>query len=268
MISKQSRPARATLRWVVLSLLLVGLLAQGCLVATGVRLLQARKQLLEFDHTCRFVPSKGERGPELQFLDPVLTREDIRAVANGRPASRIDSVGREERWVFEWVRHPSTIQKPIHLELRFRNDRLTALALDARFSRILGDRRIEMLVRSFTSDITDLNLKRKEIRCVVPADSLKYFKAITAANLDQCFGRSNYSRLSDIPGTRRHVYRYLLKGSQGDKAKMAFSGFLDRNRDQALAVSAKIGSYNLVLDFTEQRRIRPASAKKAPKKGS
>jgi hypothetical protein len=188
-------------------------------------------------------------------------------VANGRPASRIDSVGREERWVFEWVRHPDTIKRPIHLELRFPQRPPFGPGPGCPLQPHLGDRRIEMLVRSFTSEITDLNLKRKEIRCVVPVDSLKHFKAIKAADLDQCFGRSNYSRLSEIPGTRRHVYRYLLKGSQGDKAKMAFSGFLDRNRDQALAVSAKIGSYSLVLDFTQQRRIRPATTTKSPKKG-
>jgi hypothetical protein len=33
-----------------------------------------------------------------------------------------------------------------------------------------------------------------------------------------------------------------------------------------MAVSAKIGSYSLVLDFTEQRRIRPATTTKTPAK--
>lgn len=262
----KSKPRRPVKGLALLLVLLMGVLAPGCMVSTGVHLWQFRNQMIDFDRNCRFVDARGERGPELQFLDPVLTREDIRSVANGRPATRIDKVGLEERWVFIWDRHPDTIKKPINLELRFRNDRLVAISLDARFSQVLGDRRIEMLARSFTSRITDLDLKRKEIRCVLPADSLARFTPLTTTHLDRCFGRSNYSRLSEIPGTRRHVYRYLLKGVQTDKAKMAFSGFLDRNRDRAMAVSVKIGSYSLVLDFTEQRRIRPAGTGKPPQK--
>ncbi|MCA9787280.1 MAG: hypothetical protein KC488_12065, partial [Candidatus Cloacimonetes bacterium] len=201
-------------------------------------------------------------------LDPLLTRDDVRTIANGRFASSIDSVDGEERWIYSWVRHPETIDRPINLELRFRDDRLCALALDPRFSQILGDARIEMLMRSFTSRITDLNLKAREIRCQVPLDSLARFAPLGASELMGCFGRSNYSRNTEIPGNRRHVYRYLLQGTEGDKAKMSFSGYLDFRRDLATAVSARIGSFSLILDFQEERNRAgggvPATASTGP----
>jgi hypothetical protein len=81
----KSKPRRPVKGLALLLVLLMGVLAPGCMVSTGVHLWQFRNQMIDFDRNCRFVDARGERGPELQFLDPVLTREDIRSVANGRP---------------------------------------------------------------------------------------------------------------------------------------------------------------------------------------
>ncbi len=232
-----------------LSLLLL-LLLSGCMIGTAFRLLQSRGHFLKFDKHFQFHPATEERGPVLEFLDPLLTLEDIETIANGRAPSVLDSVGMEQRWIYRWQRQPSFLEHPVSLELRFRDERLSSLSLDRRFSEVLGDERIEMLLRSFTSRITDLDLGERVIRCEVPADSLAGFSILDNADIHACFGRSNYFRSSDMPGARRQVFRYRLEGTEGKKGRMSFSAHVDRHDQRALAISAKIGSFRLVLDLS------------------
>jgi hypothetical protein len=145
-------------------------------VATGVRLLAGpQPDCSTSTATAASCLPAVRSGPELLFLDPVLTREDIRSVANGRPATRIDKCGaRGALGLRSGTATRTRSKNPSTLNCASATTAWSALALDASFSQVLGDRRIEMLARSFTSRITDLDLKRKEIRCVLPADSLKH----------------------------------------------------------------------------------------------
>jgi hypothetical protein len=134
-------------------------------------------------------------------------------------------------------------------------------------ARCSGDRRIEMLARSFTSEITDLNLKRKEIRCVLPVDSLKPFKADQGGGPGPVF---RAQQLQSAVGDSRHPTPCLSLPAEGCANRQGQNGLQwvswTATGTSALAVSVKIGSYSLVLDFTEQRRIRPATTTKSPAK--
>jgi len=239
--------------WLAAALLALGLAGQGCLLGTVARLWQTRGQLSTFDGVVAYIPSTEAEGPGLRFLEPKLTRDDVRTIASGREPSRIDSVDGLERWEFRWHRTPPQRDTAIHLWLDFRDDRMVRLAVDKRFAEDLGDDRIEMLVRNFTGGKTDLDLGGKRIVCPVPAAELAPWPAIDLLQLRRLFGLENYRRSEPgLPaGEVKLVFRYRLAGAQGDKARMSFGATIDE-RGRLGRITSSIGSFRLEFDLTAQ----------------
>lgn len=249
-----ARPRRSRARLLLLLALSAGLLSSGCLLGTIGRLWVTRRQMLSFDEFIRYLPSGQEEGPGIEFLEPRLTPEDIAAVASDRFPSIMDSVDGELRWVFQWVRVPVMRGKAINLDLRFRDNRLSQLRVDKRFSDYLGEERIEMLVRNFVGGKTDLDLGGKRIVCTVPAEELAPFTPLCLTDLRELFGLENKRRSSDsIPEDEiKLIFRYRLLGATGNKAAMSFGATIHQETSRLGRITSRIGSFQLEFDLSQQ----------------
>jgi hypothetical protein len=229
------------------------LIGQGCLLGTVSRLVQTRGQLSRFDEHVRYLPSDSLEGPGLRFLNPKLTRDDVRTIANGREPSRIDSVDGVERWEFRWLRTPAQRGTAIHLQLDFHDDRMVRMGVDKRFATELEDGRIEMLVRNFVGGGARLDLGAKRIVCPVPAEELAPWPAIDLEQLRRLFGRENYRRSEpNLPdGEVKLVFRYRLAGMQGNQARMSFGATINE-QGRLGRITSSIGSFRLEFDLSEQ----------------
>lgn len=229
--------------------LLAVCLLTGCVVSTVNHLWATRNQLLKFDQHVRYEPAQGERGPGLRFLDPKLTRDDVRAVAGERKPTTVRHLPGGEVWTFRWQRLPRPAGPPVNLQLEFSGERLTRLGVDARFARHLGDGRIEMLVRQFVGPATDLDLFRKRVWCRVPGREASRFTPLTLKDMQALFGEENLVRVVPLPkGEPSHVYRYQLEGTPGEKSAMSFGASF--RKDEVAVISSRIGSFSLAFDFT------------------
>ncbi|MFA7330540.1 MAG: hypothetical protein WC326_05625 [Candidatus Delongbacteria bacterium] len=233
-----------------LALLLLALISSGCMLSTVNHLWATRRQLLKFDEFVRYEKAGPVQGPGIRLLQPRLTTEDIRALANGRPPSRILKDATGETWIFRWQRRPPQRGKTVTLELRFQSDLLVGLHVDKRFADKLGDARIEMLIRQFVGPATDLDVFHKRVVSHVPARENARFPALTLADIRELFGPENLIR--ELPLKRdepSHIYRYQLDGAQGDKAAMSFGVRFQENRQLAM-ITSRLGSFSLVFDFS------------------
>jgi len=249
-------PAHSDIRsggWKIGLVLLASILVSGCVIGTAIRLLQTRSQLLDFDHHHRFVSADYSHGPGFVFLDPRLTREDIRTIASGREPSLVDSLDNAERWIFRYVRRPPMRGKAINLELHFHRNRLSGMYVDRRFAEDLGNERIEMLLRTFVGRETQLDLSERSITCEVSEDKLRPFPALDHRDLVQLFGRENYSKRQQSDSLyNRLVFRYRLVGASGRKANMSFSATVEGDSRRLLHISSRIGSFKLKFDLSAQ----------------
>ncbi len=233
-----------------LPVLFLALLAStGCVVSTVNHLWATRNQFLKFDQHIRYEPAAGERGPALRFLNPRLTRDDVRAVASERKPTTVRSLPGGELWTFRWQRLPRPAGPPVNLQLEFSGDLLTRIRVDKRFADHLGDGRIEMLVRQFVGPATDLDLFRKRVWCRVPGREASRFTPLTLKDMHALFGEENLARVVPLPkGEPSHIYRYQLEGVRGDKSAMSFGASFQHG--EVAVISSRIGSFSLAFDFT------------------
>jgi hypothetical protein len=227
---------------------------QACIFGTAMRLIKTRSQMLNFGEEVLFIPAQNEQGPGIKFVYPIITKEDILEIASDRPPSIIDSVNGREHWIFHWRRSPYMRDKGIHLELYFDNGLLSELFVDPRFSELLGEDRIEMLARNFVGRKTKVSLKDRTIVCQVPAEELTPYFPLNINDMRLIFGSENYRRRNDKMKKNefKMIFRYLLDGSSGKKAKMSFGVVINQDTRQMQRITSKIGSFRLQFDLSQQ----------------
>jgi len=229
------------------------LLFSGCLVSTVNHMWATRNQFLAFDGNFRYERSTADAGPALLFLRPKLNREDITALINGRHPSVVRKHQEGETWVFRYLRRPATRGKPVNLDLEFAGGLLRRIRVDKRFADHLGDARIEMLIRQFVGPASDLDLFAKRIVCRVPDRELARFDTLTMDDLRMLLGIENLIREVKLrPDEPKHIFRYRLDGTGGDKAAMSFGASCLAD-GRLTRISTRIGSFSLEFDLSGDR---------------
>lgn len=233
--------------------LLLPFLFSACLADTIGNLWATRSQFLDFDRYLRFEASTAQRGPGLRFLEPRLTIKDVKAVASGRLPTSVKRHAEGESWTFRYLRRPTQKGKAITLELDFRRGLLERIGVDRRFSEQLGDERIHMLIRQFVGPNTELNLLSGRVVCTVPKAELRRFPPLSRPAIVTLFGEENLVREVKLrKGEPKHIFRYLLAGTPGDKGAMSFGASFDAAGHLAL-ITSRIGSFSLEFDLSGQR---------------
>lgn len=234
-------------------ILLLPILFVGCLADTVGHLWATRSQFLDFDRYLRFEAATAQRGPGLRFLDPRLTTKDVLAVASGRKATHVDRRAGRETWTFRYLRRPTQKGKAVTLELDFRNGLLERVGVDRRFSEQLGDERIHMLIRQFVGPNTELNLLSGRVICRVPKEELRRFAPLTRPAIVRLLGEENLVREVKLrKGEPKHIFRYKLAGTPGEKGAMSFGASFD-DLGQLSLITSRIGSFSLEFDLSGQR---------------
>lgn|GEM_PF-2593090 len=246
---------KAKLRGLALPLLalVMPLILCGCLADTVGHLWATRSQFLDFDRYLRFEASTAQRGPGLRFLEPKLTMKDVLAVASGRKATTVTRRADGETWTFRYLRRPTQKGKAINLELDFRKGLLERVGVDRRFSEQLGDERIHMLIRQFVGPNTELNLLSGRVVCTVPAAELRRFSPLQRPAIVTLFGDENLVREVKLrKGEPKHIFRYRLAGTPGDKGAMSFGASFGAQGNLSL-ITSHIGSFSLEFDVSGVR---------------
>jgi hypothetical protein len=234
-------------------ILLLPILFASCLADTVGHLWATRSQFLDFDRNLRFEASTAQRGPGLRFLDPRLSTKDVLAVASGRKATSIVRRPDGETWVFRYLRRPTQKGKAVTLELDFRHGLLERIGVDRRFSEQLGDERIHMLIRQFVGPNTELNLLSGRVVCKVPKEELRRFPPLTRPALVRLLGEENLVREVKLrKGDPKHIFRYKLAGTPGEKGAMSFGASFDDLGALSL-ITSRIGSFSLEFDLSGVR---------------
>ena len=240
---------------VALLLCLSLLLLSGCFVGTVSRLWVTRGQFKDFAKNFRMQAADSTIGPRLVFLDPKLKPVDLEVIASGRPPTELilDSAGEDSLWIWTWERRPQFAGPRISLIARFEQQRLQSIGVDPYFSRTLGDSTICLLVESFVSGDTDLDLSAKRVTCHLSESQMSRLPVIDAARLRDCFGKENRHRISEqMPGLRGYYYRYRLLGAPKEKSAMSFHSWLDPQQDELRYITMRIGGFRISFDFTQK----------------
>ena len=230
-----------------------------CLVAVLSALLAVYGPLAdsfkEYEKNFRMLPADSLRGPTLVFLDPVLKPLDVRVLASGREPTRCirNSEGLDSIWVWTWQRVPDYAGPRISLEAHFQNQRMTELAVDRHFSQALGDGTVSLLVESFVSGDTDLDLSSKRVTCHLNEAQLLSLPEIDRDALTTCFGKVNRRQQNkEMPGLTGYYYRYQLLSAPEGKRAMSFHAWIDPASDRLRYITMRIGGFRISFDFSSK----------------